>query len=277
MIGYKIAHAPVGVDKTVIVLPGSPGSRRVQFAKEALDGLDARVVMTERPGFGTTPREPERTLADHVHQIVEVADDLGADRFAVVGWSAGGTYALACGALAPERVAVVVLLSAHVSSYDRPEADGRMSSHAQMIVGGLRTDPAGTKEAVASFLQPQADAYALDPGAFKEKWMLDSAATWGRRPADYWLDVLEDVIGKPPSHLADEFAITNGPLGFGFDEVRVPVRAFHGILDSNVPIGGMHDLVSRLPDATLTEWDDENHFASAAAARVALEAAASYL
>lgn len=75
---------------------------------------------------------------------------------------------------------VVGLLSAHVSSFDRPEADGTVSSHHQMIVTGLRDDPAGTRAAITAFMQPQADAYAADPAAFKEKWMADSTAAWGR-------------------------------------------------------------------------------------------------
>ena len=276
-IGFDIVHAPPDGDKTIIVLPGSPGSRRARFSAEVCSDLGARVVMTERPGFGITPPEPNRTLADHVGQICEVADEIGAARFAVVGWSAGGSYALACGARAADRVAAVGLLSAHVSTFDRPEADSSISAHHQMIVKGMRDDPSGTREAIAAFMRPQAEAYAADPVAFKEKWMADSTALWGRRPADYWLEVLDDVIGKPPEHLADEYAVINGPLGFAFADVRVPVRAYHGIADTNVPIDSARDLVKRLPDATLVEWDGENHFLSPECTREALREVASFL
>jgi pimeloyl-ACP methyl ester carboxylesterase len=280
VIGYEVQHAPPGVEKTIIVLPGTPGSRRVRLREGAVDGLDARVVMTERPGFGVTPPEPRRALTHHVFQIWEVADDLGVERFAVLGWSAGGSYALACGALLPDRVAVVGLASAHVSSFDRPEADGAMSSHAQMIVKGLREDPAATHAAIAAFLQPQADEYAADPAAFKQKWRANAAATWGRREEEfegYWMDVVDDVIGRSPAHLADEYVVTNGPLGFAFEDVRVPVRAFHGTADSNVPIDGTRDLVKRLPDASLVEWEGETHFLTRSCTREVVTELASYL
>ena len=275
-IGYQVRS---GEDspQTIVVCPGSPGSHRARFPCEALAGLDARIVMTERPGFGVTPRQPGRTVGDHVPQLLAVADELGADRFAVVGWSAGGSYALACGAMAPERVAAVVLMSAHVSTFDRAEADHAVSSHHQMIVKGLRDDPEGTAQAIASFMRPQAEAYAADPGGFKVKWMADAEVAWGRRPADYWLDVLDDVIGQPPENLADEYVAINGPLGFTLGDVRVPVRAFHGSSDTNVPIEGARDLISRMPDATLVEWEGENHFASPTCIRAALEAAILYL
>jgi pimeloyl-ACP methyl ester carboxylesterase len=44
--------------------------------------------------------------ADDVHAL---ADRLGLDRFAVVGFSAGGGYALACAARMPERISTVGL------------------------------------------------------------------------------------------------------------------------------------------------------------------------
>ena len=45
----------------------------------------------------------------------------------------------------------------------------------------------------------------------------------------------------------------NGPLGFDYADVRVPVPSFHGTSDTNVPIEENRDLVRRLPDAALTE------------------------
>ena len=260
-IGHEVVHAPEGTNRTIIVLPGAPASRRIRLPDEALEGVDARVVMTERPGFGITPRQAGRTLADHVHQIRELADHLEAARFAVLGWSAGGSYALSCGALLAERVTAVGLASAHVSSFDRPEADAGMSDHSQMIVKGMRDDPEATHQTLELFMRPQAEAYEADPAAFKRKWTADMARASGRdRVADHWLDVVDDVIGKPPSHLADEYAVMNGPLGFRYDDLRVPVRAFHGDADTNVPIAGMRDLIGRLPDAELTECPGETHF-----------------
>lgn len=277
-ISYEVQIDPPDAHKTIVVMPGSPGSRRVRFPAHDLDGLGARVVMTERPGFGATAAEPGRTLADHAAQIIEVADELGVEQFAAVGWSAGGSYALACGALHPSRVAVVGLLSAHVSTFDRPEADDFLGGQFNLIVKGMRDDPAGTLEVVTAFLRPQAEQYAADPTAFKEKWIADVAAASGRKElGDFWLDVVDDVIGQPPEHLATEYGVINGPLGFDYADVRMPVCAFHGTSDTNVPIGAMRDLVRRLPDATLTEWEGEGHFLTSGRVGMALQEISSYL
>jgi pimeloyl-ACP methyl ester carboxylesterase len=51
--------------------------------------------------------------------VSALADSLGLDRFAVLGYSRGGHYALACAALIPERLTAVGVLSA-VTSPDMP-------------------------------------------------------------------------------------------------------------------------------------------------------------
>jgi len=78
----------------------SPGSRLEPAAvfsgvRQAwLRGV--RLVSADRPGFGLSDRQPARTLLDWPGDIAALADHLGIDRFAVLGASGGGAYALAC-------------------------------------------------------------------------------------------------------------------------------------------------------------------------------------
>jgi pimeloyl-ACP methyl ester carboxylesterase len=92
----------------------TPGSRldpAVLFARSpaALSGV--RLVAVDRPGFGLSARQPGRSFADFPSDVVAVADQLGIDRFAVLGVSGGGGYALACAYAAPRRVPAVVVVS----------------------------------------------------------------------------------------------------------------------------------------------------------------------
>jgi pimeloyl-ACP methyl ester carboxylesterase len=66
--------------------------------------LGVRVVAADRPGIGRSERQPGRTLLDWPEDVLELVDALGTDRFAVLGWSAGGAYAAACAYRLPERV-----------------------------------------------------------------------------------------------------------------------------------------------------------------------------
>ena len=67
-----------------------------------------RIVGIDRPGYGLSTPRPGRSIADWVPDGIAVADHLGIDRFAAVGVSTGGAYALATAALHPDRVIGVI-------------------------------------------------------------------------------------------------------------------------------------------------------------------------
>ena len=74
----------------------------------AAEELGIRWVSYDRPGYGGSTPSPDRDVASAAGYASAVADTLGIDRFAVVGYSHGGPHALACAALLPERVLGVV-------------------------------------------------------------------------------------------------------------------------------------------------------------------------
>ena len=74
----------------------------------AAEELGIRWVSYDRPGYGGSTPYPGRDVASAAAYASTIADALGIDRFAVMGHSGGGSHALACGALLPERVLGVV-------------------------------------------------------------------------------------------------------------------------------------------------------------------------
>jgi pimeloyl-ACP methyl ester carboxylesterase len=70
----------------------------------AADQLGIRWVSYDRPGYGGSTPHPDRDVASAAGYASAVADALGIKRFAVMGHSGGGSHALACAALLPERV-----------------------------------------------------------------------------------------------------------------------------------------------------------------------------
>lgn len=70
-----------------------------------------RWVSYDRPGYGGSTPHPGRDVASAAADVSSIADVLGIGEFAVMGHSGGGTYALACGALLPERILGVVCVA----------------------------------------------------------------------------------------------------------------------------------------------------------------------
>src|SRR5262249_6304609 len=107
--GRAIGYAEYGVADGIPIFEfhGLPGSRHYSLRADALEAAGARLVTLERPGFGLSDPKPGRTLLDWPNDVAEVANHFGFDRFAVLGYSAGGPNAIATGYVLPDRVAVV--------------------------------------------------------------------------------------------------------------------------------------------------------------------------
>jgi pimeloyl-ACP methyl ester carboxylesterase len=76
---------------------GTPTSRLdLCFAEQLAAGHRARLVSFDRPGYGGSTPAPFG-LAAAGADAHAVADDLGVDRFATLGFSGGGPGALAAG------------------------------------------------------------------------------------------------------------------------------------------------------------------------------------
>ena len=100
-----MGHAIVGA----VVSPniGSPPAPLFPDAER----LGIRWVSYDRPGYGGLTPSPGRDVASAAGYTSTIADWLGIDRFAVTGHSSGGSHALACAALLPERVLGVVSMA----------------------------------------------------------------------------------------------------------------------------------------------------------------------
>ena len=89
----------------VIVCHGTPGSRYTRHPDpELYERHGTHFVAYDRPGYGGSDPQPGRSVAAAAGDIQAIADELGFERFAVVGGSGGAPHALACGALLGDRV-----------------------------------------------------------------------------------------------------------------------------------------------------------------------------
>jgi pimeloyl-ACP methyl ester carboxylesterase len=80
--------------------------------------LDVRLIALDRPGVGRSTPRPRRLL-DWPDDVQTLADFLGLERFAVVGFSNGGPHAAACAYKLGPRV-IGTALVAPMPPLDRP-------------------------------------------------------------------------------------------------------------------------------------------------------------
>ncbi|HEY0871024.1 MAG TPA: alpha/beta hydrolase, partial [Acidothermaceae bacterium] len=74
----------------VLHFHGTPGSRlELAWADDAVAQAGVQLVTFDRPGYGRSTQVPF-SLSRVAHLAMELADRLGWQRFATLGWSGGG-------------------------------------------------------------------------------------------------------------------------------------------------------------------------------------------
>lgn len=99
----------------VVGIPGlSANLRSFDVIYEALDGERHRKVAFDPRGRGHSSKTGPGTYGwpSHARDVIEIADQLGAESFDVIGWSMGAWIAMVVAQMAPTRVRRVVLVDA---------------------------------------------------------------------------------------------------------------------------------------------------------------------
>jgi len=249
-----------GAGLTVFWLHGTPNIGEPPeplFAAAARHGI--RWVSYDRPGYGGSTPHPGRTVGSAAADVSRIADALGLGRFAVMGHSGGGTHALACGALLPERVLAVVSGSG-LAPFGAAGLDW---------FAGVGAASEATLRAALRGRAALAEHYAtasFDPEMFTGADLAALDGPWG------WLG---EVAGKAAAGGLDAAVDDNlayvAPWGFTPGQVTPPVLFLHGGQDRIVPSAHGAWLAARCPAAELWLRPDDGHVSVLGAAPAALD------
>lgn len=241
---------------------GTPGSgAHYRFITAAARALGLRTVTYSRPGYGASSRHPGRVVADAVPDVVAILDQIGAADCVTAGWSGGGPHALACGALAPDRVRAVLTM-AGVAPYDAAGLDFLAAMgqenvdefHAalageQQLRDVLtaeaeqlgRATPEVIADGMASLLPPS------DLAALNEDFGEDLAANFR-----------EGLRGGPDGWIDDDLAFVQ-PWGFDPADLTVPTHVWQGSEDLMVPYAHGQWLAERVGGGRAHLLEGEGH------------------
>lgn len=113
-IGFAEYGAPPSLAKhTLVFMHGTPGTRLFFHSEHAKVAAAAavRIIVPERPGFGLSSECKGRTLLGFADDVAELLSVLGLEKVSVMGYSAGGPYALALAKRWPLSVKDVAIVS----------------------------------------------------------------------------------------------------------------------------------------------------------------------
>jgi len=247
----------------VIVSHGTPGSRFARHPDpEIYERHRIRGITYDRPGYGRSDPHRGRSVADAAADIAAIGDELGLERFAVVGASGGAPHALACGALLGDRVTRVgaLVTPAPPDAEDFDFFEGLADLNVKEFNAALEGE-----EAIEAFLQPLADTIRDDPDAVIEDILTELPEVdraLGSRP-DFRAIVKEsfvEAVRQGVRGWADDDLAFAKPWGFALEDVHAETRVWQGELDVLTPRPHGEYVASRLPNARFELLEGGGHF-----------------
>jgi pimeloyl-ACP methyl ester carboxylesterase len=245
-LGYTEYGNPAG--QVLFYFHGHPGSRlEAQLLAEPATAHGLRLIGIDRPGMGLSEYQPRRRLRDWPHDVVQLADRLGIDCFAVAGLSGGGPYALACAHGIGERLTACGIIS----------GVGAISPFVSFLALWL--------------------PWLLTPLARHRFRNHEHASRALTRFAHRWVDPDRKILEQPDvgetliASLVEAFR--QGSRGAAFDGMLLgrpwgiplhqvafaPLFLWHGGRDANVPIANARKLAEALPHCSPTYYPTDGH------------------
>jgi pimeloyl-ACP methyl ester carboxylesterase len=263
--GRALAYADYGDPEgtPVLYFHGAPGSRLDGAGYEPLGrelkSMRIRVIAPDRPGHGYSTQQRGRRLTNWPHDVVQLADSLGLERFSVLGHSSGGKFALACGSALAHRVTTIGVL-AGVGPPETPrfgEGLGR-TARVSMTLASRRRPLAAAYWSAARLMARRT------PGLFMrqleaELSPVDRAVVTDPAVRELLLATFRECLLPGVQGIVDEWLIQARPWGFSLAEIRPPVHLWHGDADDLVPLHHSEHLARSVPDGELTVLRGHGH------------------
>ncbi len=265
--GRSVTYAEYGTPGgfPVLFFHGAPSSRLepLMLGGDAFGALGLHVIAPDRPGMGGSTYQPGRRFADYPQDVVDFAEAMELNRFAVLGNSGGCPYVLACAASIPERVHAAVVVSG-AARMDWPEAAENLPRQLRLFWTIARRAP---------FLLPAfllVMVKALDT-ASPERTLSQQKKTMP--PSDYavlsqpghqeaFVATLKASMAQGTRGATWELRLHVDDWGLGLDRIGIPLHFFHGDQDPQAPLPALRRLVSSLPTARLVVYPGDAHLST---------------
>jgi pimeloyl-ACP methyl ester carboxylesterase len=252
--GRRIGCAEYGDPQglPVLALHGTPGSR-LMFALSdgAARGRGLRLIAPERPGYGLSDYRPCASLAQSADDVGAVADAYDLERFALIGVSGGGPYAIAAAAALADRVVLLALAGPVGPIFDL--ARRIRVSRAHFLLFRVLARSAFGPRTLFRMLRHM----ALNSPDRAYRWLLRRV-----RSSDRDILVRAEVRASLQAAIREglrpgiEGAVQDlrlycGPWGVPLAEIDVPTILWQGSEDTIVPPAAAYALAQTLPNCRL--------------------------
>ena len=258
-IGFAEFGDPHGAP--VIAIHGTPGSRFMfALTDAAARERRLRIIAPERPGYGLSDFRRTEGLVHAAADMRIFADALGLRRFAVIGVSGGGPFAVATAASMADRIALLALISP-VGPIADCYASIRMTKlHRLIFIRVGRSDPA-----CATFFWSVRTLVRWTPGvayrALRQRVVSSDRKVLAREEVKANLQAaLKEGLRPGIDGARQDLRLFCAPWGLKLEDIDVPSVVWQGSDDAIVPPGGAYHLAETLPNCRLDVIQGGGHY-----------------
>ena len=252
---------PMG--KPCIFVPGTPaGGAFGAIYHEAAQQAGVRWISVDKPGYGHSDFQANRRLLDWPQDVAALADQLGLRRFAAVGESGGGPYALAMAYAIPDRLTLTIALAGLGPAHESWVRQG-MKPLNRRLFWLARNAPWLLRWPMGSM------ARSLDNPKNGAQWLIKQTEeqpmadqeVLRRHPEvpERMLYGLRMAFRCGSAGAAQEMAMLTQPWGFSLHDIRSPVQVWHGAQDVNVPLAVALRVAEEIPGCARRIASDRGH------------------
>jgi pimeloyl-ACP methyl ester carboxylesterase len=224
--------------------------------------LGLRVIAPDRPGMGQSDFQPNRGLSDWPKDVTALADALGLKQFAVMGNSGGGPYVAVCAARIPERVRAAVIVSGGWRM-DWPEAKDNLPFVNRLVMVFADKAPFMLRLILKSMAAMSQGEREKELAQLKKRVPpADYAAFEQPGRVEAFGQGIRECMRQGTKGPAWDMKLYVREFDFRLDEIRMPLKLFHGEQDTNAPLAMVRRAMSELLSAQLVTYANEAHLST---------------
>ena len=263
-LAYRELGNPKGTP--ILFFHGFPGSS-LQAAVVPIRASDDefRVIAVDRPGFGHSEHDPHRTHLSFAQDVKALVDQLQLPPLHLLSVSGGTPYAFA----------VASLLGSHVLSLNsigglgpisEPAFLGEMNAFSRWALktSGRWPEAANISMSLLEMLATREPKDTAPPKVLKillkNLPAADQALIGNDDLRRKFRFSMRNSFRNGPHGASQDLRLMIKPWGVNFNELKMPVRLWHGDLDSIVPVNHSIYLSKKMAQSELNILKGEGHY-----------------
>jgi pimeloyl-ACP methyl ester carboxylesterase len=262
--GAAVAFSEYGDPRgaPVFFCHGWPSSRTMaELTDEAARDLGLRIISPDRPGIRDSKFHPDRTLLDWPPLLSELSTHLQIDTFKILAISGGAPYAYAAAWMIPERVEAIAVVSGAPPIAELEDRRGLLTLYNRMLA--LRGSRPGMLRILFHLARPFASMklpIRLRPLLLRVLQPCDANVLRDSKSFEACFESARQAWRSSAAGVMTDAEIYAKPWGFPLEEVRVPVRLWHGKKDRTFSFRLAEQIATRLPNCEFRLVEDAGHY-----------------